>query len=135
MDFTDFIFNSINKIINIGAKTVGKNTLTNCNWYLISDSLENEILYIFEQNNTLLISTNGIISRHNKYKFIIDNDNILINYRNKNTEILYTLTFLRNDFILLEQKPGKLLVFVNKTKYKDILKLDAREILRNYNKS
>ncbi len=132
MGLSDYLAIRINKI---RKNLVTKNKLVNNEWYLINEEFDAEIYYIFENEDTLLRSTNGEISRLN-YQFIIDNERIIIKDTNKSSEKLYNIKILNNDYMFLEQKSLKnLLIFVNRSKYKDISKSSARSSLLHYSKS
>ena len=119
MNISELIRSNFTKIKKAGEKKLSKNLLTNCMWVMI-DETDVETLFIFKENNTLLISINGKITRCT-YEFIIDNDTIIIN--DTVEEVLYYLAMIGDDFLVLNHSyENMVMAFANKTKFKDHLK-------------
>lgn len=94
--------------------------LKGANWTLLNDIENTETTYIFRDNNELLISINGLITKAN-YEFIIDNNSILIT-KNDLTEI-YNIILMKDDLLLINKfSSDEVFYFGNKTKFKDFAK-------------
>lgn len=130
----EFLKLNTNKAMKFAEKKISTSYLTNCTWQLMNEREEN-ILYIFRNNNELLISNNGIIERA-IFEYIVDNNSILIT-QNAITE-LYFIVLVKDDFLFLNKtSTNKLLYFANQTKFKDWLKSEilkrVEQIIKEYN--
>ena len=110
-------------------KTISKSYITNCSW-ILTNEINDDVLYTFLNNNELLITINGYVKRAN-YELIIDNNSILITIDNITQH--YNLINVRNDFLILNKvSSDEILFFANQTKFKDELKSivykDVREL-------
>lgn len=110
---------SYNKAKKSIEKTISKSYITNCSW-ILTNEVDDDILYTFLNNNELLITTNGFVKRVN-YELIIDNNSILITADGITQH--YNLVNMRNDYLLLNKvSSNEILFFANQTKFKDELK-------------
>ena len=115
-------------------KTISKSYITNCSW-ILTNEMDDDILYTFLNNNELLITKNGFVKRAN-YELIIDNNSILITADGITQH--YNLINMRNDYLLLNKvSSNEILFFANQTKFKDELKAivykNARELYYDEN--
>lgn len=131
---SSFISSNLVKAKKYTQKNISKSYLTGCAWALASET--DNIQYIFRDNNSLLISKNGLVDKRT-YELIIDNNSILIS-DNEKTE-LYNIVLVQNDFLFLNKvSENRILRFANQTKFKDLLKAEfikmVNEIEKEYNK-
>ena len=129
MNLIEVIETNYSKIKKYAERKSSKNTLSNISWLLLDEASENEIIYIFKSDNSLIISENGHIRRF-EYEFIVDSDNLIIKYDDKK-EILYNSLLLSDRYLILEQSSkNEYQVFANRTKFKDIIKDNILKIFK-----
>ena len=110
---------SISKAKKSIEKTISKSYITNCSW-ILTNELNDNVLYSFLNNDELLITTNGIVKKAN-YQIIIDNNSLLITI--DGVIIHYNIVNMRDDFLFMNKvSTNEILFFVNQTKFKDELK-------------
>jgi len=113
------VSNELKKLRKYTEKNITKSYITGCSWILTNVQDEN-ILYTFRDNSELLITTNGIVEKCS-YELIIDSNSILIT--NRFITEHYDILNIHDDFIFLNKVSTEdVLVFANKTKYKDVVK-------------
>ena len=121
------------KIKKYSDRKSSKNNLSNISWLLLDESDETEVIYIFRNDSSLILSENGEIKRC-KYEFIVDSDNLIVQYNEENG-ILYDSLLIDNKFLILKQSSkNKYKVFANKTKYKDYIKANISKIIKEQSK-
>ena len=110
---------SISKAKKSIEKTISKSYITNCSW-ILTNELNDNVLYSFLNNDELLITTNGIVKKAN-YQIIIDNNSLLITI--DGVIIHYNIVNMRDDFLFMNKvSTNEILFFANRTKFKDELK-------------
>ena len=111
-----------------------QNSLANikgANWTLI-DEEETDVTYIFRDNEQLLISNDGVVTKA-KYEFIIDNNSLLITQNNV-TEI-FNIVLLKDDLFFISKFSSNIILhFANKTKFKDFVKKTLYKEILNEDK-
>jgi len=133
MNLVEIIESNFSKIKKYAERKSSKNTLSSISWLLLNDSDENEVIYIFKNDNSLIVSENGYIKRHD-YEFIVDSDSLIIQY-DKENGILYDSFLLRDRYLILKQSSkSSYKVFANKTKFKDLLKVSISKIFEEESK-
>jgi len=129
MNLIEVIEMNYSKIKKYAERKSSKSTLSNISWLLLDETLENEIIYIFKSDDSLIISENGHIRRF-RYEFIVDSDNLIIKYDEKK-EILYNSLLLSDRYLILEQSSkNEYQVFANRTKFTDIIKENILKIFK-----
>lgn len=127
---SSFINSNLVKAKKYSQKKISKSYLTGCAWALASEM--DNILYIFRDNNNLIVSKNGLVEKRT-YELLIDNNSILIGDDEK-TE-LYNIVLVQDDFLFLNKvSENRILRFVNQTKVKDLLKKDLIKMVNDTEK-
>jgi hypothetical protein len=123
VDFEKLISTNYKKVKKYTQKNISKSYMTGCTWILVDKNVES-ILYTFRENGELLITKDGIVEK-SKYELIIDNNSILI----ERNEVIghYNIINVHDDFLFLNRlSTNKIMVFANKTKFKDELKYSLK---------
>lgn len=117
------------KIKKYAERKSGKYVLTNISWLLLDETNDTEVIYIFKNDCTLIISENGRVTR-SEYEFVVDSDSLVIQYTKENG-ILYNCYLIDDKFLVLKQSSEtKYWVFGNKTRFKDHLKANISKIFK-----
>ena len=119
LNSNNVVSNELKKLRKYTEKNITKSYITGCSW-ILTNVQDKNILYTFRDNSDLLITTNGIVEKCS-YELIIDSNSILI------TKGLITAHYdilnIHDDFIFLNKvSTEQILVFANKTKFKDMVK-------------
>lgn len=110
---------TLNKAKKSIEKKISNSYLTGCSW-IITNDINEHVLFTFRNNNELLITTDGVVKRA-EYELIIDNNSILITKDNLTEH--YNIVNVKNDFIFLNKvSTNSLLFLANHTKFKDEIK-------------
>ena len=133
MNLIKTIDENLSKIKKYAERKSSKNTLSNISWLLLDESDENEVIYIFRNDSSLIVSENGQIKRC-EYEFVVDSDNLIVQY-DEDKGILYDSLLIDNRFLILKQSSKiDYKIFANKTKYKDYLKANISKIFKEESK-
>lgn len=128
------VSNELKKLRKYTEKNITKSYITGCSW-ILTNVQDKNILYTFRDNSDLLITTNGIVEKCS-YELIIDSNSILIT-KGLITEH-YDILNVHDDFIFLNKvSTENILVFANKTKFKDMVKakiLTQASLIYDYDK-
>jgi hypothetical protein len=124
----EVVENNLIKVKKNAEQSISKSYMANYNWLLVNESFDN-VIYTFRSNDELLITTNGIVERCN-YELIVDNNSILITSNNITKH--YNIVNKQNDFLIIQLlATDNFLIFANQTKYKDYLKSQLKEMVKN----
>jgi hypothetical protein len=114
----------INKIKKFAQRRIRKSLLTGCSWVLTNDE-NDDILFTFQNNGELLITTNGNV-KFGTYKLIVDQDSLLIG--DGDTMEHFNVLLIKDKYLFLNKiSSTEVLGFANYTKYKDV----KRKSLKN----
>ena len=109
-----YISNIIPRIQRYSKKLDDLTTLKNQNWVLIDESNNVKNVFIFRDNNQILIAKNGKVSKE-KWEYLGDNT-LLIEFNGEG--YLFKHGFLdENIFALKMDSTSEYLFFINETKY------------------
>jgi len=112
-----FILDIVSKISSYSKKLDDKSLIINKKWILVDDSNEKSV-FIFRENNQLLISENGIIQK-SSWEYITKD---LVSLEINNINYLFTPAFLdENMFILKLDSRNEYVVFINENQVREII--------------
>ena len=94
----EFVKSKMSQVKNFAHTDLSFNYLTNKNWNLLNGSESNETIYIFRNNNQLLISVDGKIEKM-EYEIIPENTSIL--FVSSEGSTIFNVKFLNNDLLVL----------------------------------
>lgn len=133
MNLIEIIEENYIKIKKYAERKSSKSTLTNISWLLLDETEEIEVIYIFKNNSTLIISENGQIKRC-EYEFVVDSENLIIQF-DKENGILYDSLLIEDKYLILKQSSkSNFKIFANRTKFKDLLKSNISKIFKEESK-
>jgi hypothetical protein len=118
VDLDRLIVTNYKKVKKYAKISISKSYMTNCSWLLVNSD-EKGVLYTFRSNDELLVTKKGFVEKLG-YELIVDNNSILIS----NNGIIehFNIVNVHDDFLFLNRlSSNKILVFANQTKYKDEL--------------
>jgi hypothetical protein len=119
-----FILETFNRSKKRIRKKFSKSYLTSYNW-ILTNELNDDILFTFKNNLELLITTNGTVKRA-EYELITNNNCILITKDNLTEH--YDILYIENDFLFLNKvSTDSILFFANKARFKDEIKLEVNK--------
>ncbi|WP_027471925.1 hypothetical protein [Saccharicrinis fermentans] len=133
-----YFLDIIPKLLKFSLKLDNLTKLTDQYWVLVDENISSKIVYIFRDNNELLVSKNGQVERA-KWDYL-GNDALLI--ESKDNVTLYRNAFL-DEVILVLKADGceDYACFVNEKKYGRVIQ-NIQELIKllkikylNYNKS
>ncbi|MBD3864695.1 hypothetical protein [Olleya marilimosa] len=129
MKLFETIEKNYTKIKKYTEREVSKKNLSNFSWLLLDESDETEVIYIFKNDDSLIISENGFAKRY-EYEFVVDSDNLIIK-DDKENRILYNCLLIEEKYLILNQSSkSDFMVFANRTKFKDYLKASITKLFK-----
>lgn len=114
-----YLSDIFNRVQRFSKKLDHTSMLLNKHWVLLDELSSTKVVYIFQSNNVLIISQNGVAERA-KWEYLSENS-IIIDFKN-GSSYLYKHGFLDSNILALKiDSQEKYAVLVNENKFQDQL--------------